>query len=98
MLAEVSIRTSGLQLAGQCCWITSLARCSVMYGMLSLQRALPQMPFLVGTALFAGIMTFLNLRGIRATARTNQVLLGVCSGATYKRIPAELVLPDPATY
>jgi amino acid transporter len=48
----------------------------VMYGALCLQRVLPALPFFVGTALFAGGMTFLNLGGIRATARTNQVILG----------------------
>lgn len=47
----------------------------VMYGTLSLQRAFPEVPYSVGVVLFAGGMTFLNLRGIRATARTNQVLL-----------------------
>lgn len=48
----------------------------VMYGTLSLQRALPGLPFWVGTLLFAGSITFLNLGGIRATARTNQIMVG----------------------
>ena len=47
----------------------------VIYGTLALQRALPWLPFFVGSALFAGGITLLNLRGIRATARNNQILL-----------------------
>lgn len=47
----------------------------VIYGTLALQRALPWLPFIVGSAVFAGGITLLNLRGIRSTARTNQILL-----------------------
>ena len=47
----------------------------VIYGTLALQRAIPGMPFFIGAALFAGGITFLNLRGIRSTARANQILL-----------------------
>lgn len=47
----------------------------VIYGTLSLQRAITTMPFAVGAALFAGGITLLNLRGIRSTARTNELLL-----------------------
>lgn len=47
----------------------------VIYGTLALQRAIPGMPFFVGAAMFAGGITFLNLRGIRSTARANQILL-----------------------
>lgn len=47
----------------------------VLYGTLSLQRALPWMPLPIGAALFAGCITLLNLRGIKATARTNELLL-----------------------
>jgi putrescine importer len=47
----------------------------VIYGTLALQRAVPAIPFPVGAALFAGGITYLNLRGIRSTARTNQILL-----------------------
>ena len=46
-----------------------------IYGTLSLQRALPWMPFPVGALLFAGGITILNLRGIRYTARANEVML-----------------------
>lgn len=38
-------------------------------------RYLPRMPYVVAAALIAGIVTFLNLRGVRTTARANQVLL-----------------------
>lgn len=47
----------------------------VIYGSLALQRAVPALPYPVCAALFAGGITFLNLLGIRSTARTNQVLL-----------------------
>lgn len=46
----------------------------VIYGTLTLQRVFPQVPYVISAAAFAGTMTFLNLRGIRTTARTNQVL------------------------
>jgi putrescine importer len=48
----------------------------VIYGTLAFQRILPQVPYIVFAAFFAGIMTYLNLRGIRATARTSEVLVG----------------------
>lgn len=47
----------------------------VLYGTLSLQRALPWIPLWAGAAFFAGGITLLNLRGIRSTARTNELLL-----------------------
>jgi len=47
-----------------------------MFGTLSLIRAIPSLPFAVGAAIFAGGITWLNLRGIRSTARTNQIILG----------------------
>ena len=46
-----------------------------LYGTLALQRALPVLPFPIGSIFFAGGITLLNLRGIRSTARANQVLL-----------------------
>ena len=46
-----------------------------LYGTLSLQRALPMLPFPIGALLFAGGITLLNLRGIRSTAFANQALL-----------------------
>ena len=47
----------------------------IIYGSLCIQRLFPQIPFVIWTALIAGLMTYLNLRGIRSTARANQVLL-----------------------
>lgn len=47
----------------------------VIYGTLSLQRFLPSLPFAVGTLLFAGGITLLNLKGIRSTAHANEALL-----------------------
>lgn len=47
----------------------------VIYGTLSLQRALPWMPFWLGALLFAAGITILNLRGIEYTARANDVML-----------------------
>lgn len=47
----------------------------VIYGSLALQRAVPALPYPVCAALFAGGITYFNLRGIRSTARANQVLL-----------------------
>ena len=47
----------------------------VICGTLALQRAVPAMPFPVGAALFAGGITWLNLRGIKSTAGANRVLL-----------------------
>jgi putrescine importer len=47
-----------------------------IYGTLAFQRLLPQVPYVVYAAFFAGSMTYLNLRGIRATARTSEVLVG----------------------
>ncbi len=48
----------------------------VIYGSLALQRAVPSLPYPICAALFAGGITYLNLRGIRSTARANQILLG----------------------
>jgi putrescine importer len=56
---------------------------SVIYGTLSLQRAFPALPFPVGAILFAGGITLLNLRGIRSTARANQVLLVLMFGVLF---------------
>jgi putrescine importer len=48
----------------------------VIYGTLAFQRLLPHVPYIVFAAFFAGIMTYLNLRGIRSTARTSEILVG----------------------
>jgi putrescine importer len=47
----------------------------VIYGSLAIQRLFPQVPFVVWSAFIAGAITYLNLRGIRATARANRVLI-----------------------
>lgn len=47
----------------------------VVYGSLIVQRMLPDVPYVIISAGFAGGITYLNARGIRATARTNDVLL-----------------------
>jgi amino acid transporter len=46
---------------------------------LTVKRFIPHIPYAVLAAVFVGIMTFLNLRGIRATARANIVLLTLTS-------------------
>jgi amino acid transporter len=51
-----------------------------IYGALTVERLAPQIPYVVWAALFAGAMTFVNLRGIRTTARTNLVLCAVMCG------------------
>jgi len=48
-----------------------------IYGALTIQRFFPFVPYAVLAALFIGIMTWLNLRGIRSTARANVLLLAV---------------------
>lgn len=47
----------------------------VMYGTLAITRAIPSLWFPVAAAVLAGGITYLNLRGVRSTARANQVLL-----------------------
>jgi putrescine importer len=47
----------------------------VIYGSLAGNRLIPEIPYAVWTLMFAGTMTYLNLRGIRSTARANQILL-----------------------
>jgi amino acid transporter len=47
----------------------------VIYGTLSLQRAVPWLPFWLGALLFAGSITLVNLRGIRYTARANDIMI-----------------------
>lgn len=44
-------------------------------GALTIQRFFPEIPYPILAALFIGLMTFLNLRGIRTTARANLVLM-----------------------
>jgi putrescine importer len=42
----------------------------------AIHRLLPQVPYAVGALLFIGLVVWLNLVGIQATARANRVLLG----------------------
>lgn len=42
----------------------------------AIHRLLPQVPYAVGALLFVGMVVWLNLVGIQATARANRVLLG----------------------
>lgn len=46
-----------------------------IYAALTMQRLIPEVPYVVWVAVFISVITYLNLRGIRATARTNQILL-----------------------
>jgi putrescine importer len=48
-----------------------------VYGALTIQRFFPSIPYPVLAAIFVAIMTLLNLRGIRATAYANIVLVTV---------------------
>lgn len=49
----------------------------VVFGSLTLQRMFPNVPYIVFAGLFASGITYLNIRGIRSTARANQVLMAV---------------------
>lgn len=50
--------------------------CTV-YGALTIQRLMPQVPYVVWAALFAAVITLINLRGIRATATANLLMMVV---------------------
>jgi len=50
---------------------------NTIYGSLTLNRLIPTVPFYVWVVLFVVIITFLNLRGIRTTARSNELLLAI---------------------
>lgn len=50
---------------------------NTVYASLTLQRLIPSVPFFVWVVLFVFIITFLNLRGIRTTARSNELLLAI---------------------
>jgi putrescine importer len=43
------------------------------------ERYLPQIPYIAWALLIAGIMTVLNLAGVKSSARTNKVLLAIMS-------------------
>lgn len=50
-----------------------------IYGALTIQRLLPEVPYPILAGIFVVVMTYLNWRGIRSSARTNQILLGFMS-------------------
>ncbi len=50
---------------------------NTVYGSLTLQRLVPGVPYSVWAVLFIGVITVLNLGGIRATARANIAMLVV---------------------
>jgi putrescine importer len=50
---------------------------NTVYAALTLQRLMPSVPFLVWVILFVFVITYLNLRGIRTMARSNEILLFV---------------------
>ncbi len=50
---------------------------NVVYGSLTLRRLIPAVPYAVWVVLMASFITGLNLRGVKATARANSLLLAV---------------------
>jgi len=50
------------------------------FGSLTLHRLVPAIPYVAWAALFVGIITILNLRGIRAMANTNTLFLAIMTG------------------
>ena len=51
-----------------------------IYGALTVQRLVPQVPYWMWAFLFALMMTAVNLRGIRATANVNLTLMVIMTG------------------
>lgn len=50
---------------------------NTVYACLTLQRLVPSVPFFIWVVLFVFVITFLNLRGIRTMARSNELMLFV---------------------
>lgn len=50
---------------------------NTIYGALTLARLFPEIPYIMWAGIIAVLITYLNLRGIRSTARSNIVLLVV---------------------
>ena len=50
---------------------------NTVYGSLTLERLIPSVPFFAWVVVFVFIITFINLRGIRTTARSNEFLLAI---------------------
>lgn len=53
---------------------------NVIYGALTINRLVPAVPYWMGAAILSIAITYLNLRGIKSTARTNIALLFVMCG------------------
>jgi amino acid transporter len=68
-----------------------------IYGALTVKRLVPEIPFVVWAALFAGTMTVVNLRGIRTTAKTKScaLRLDVRGRSLVRRIGRPLSLRSP---
>jgi amino acid transporter len=49
----------------------------IIQATLAIERLFPKVPYAVWAAFFAGLITFLNLRGIRTAARTNKLLVWI---------------------
>jgi putrescine importer len=52
---------------------------STVYPALTFKRLFPAVPYAVWVVLIVGIIIFMNLRGIRVTARANEILLAIVS-------------------
>lgn len=50
---------------------------NTVYGSLTLERLIPSVPFLIWIVIFVILITLVNLRGIRTTARSNEILLAI---------------------
>lgn len=50
---------------------------NTVYGSLTLQRLFPGTPYFMWVLIFVFVITLLNLRGIRTTARSNEILLAI---------------------
>ena len=50
---------------------------NTVYGALTMQRLVPAIPYSVWAALIVGLLTLLNLRGVRSMARANTLMLAV---------------------
>ncbi len=50
---------------------------NTVYACITLQRLIPSVPFFAWVILFVFVITYLNLRGIRAMARSNEIMLAI---------------------
>ena len=48
-----------------------------LYAVLAIHRMVPQIPFALLAAIIVGFITLMTVQGIKFTARTNEVLLGL---------------------